>query len=559
MSILASAAGLVAITLQAIPAQPGVPGLQPSPSGSPTPIPFGVGVFSSSFILSTIVWVPVLAALAVAVLPNPRGRYGRYLQLIAFWVNAFLLGLAIIGYSQFSLFATGPQYEEKLPWMPAFGVTYHLGVDGIQMTLLLMSQLIGVISVVASSGVRERQRSYYVLLLLAQTAVNGFIVAQDAFVMVLFWSAAAVPLALLVAGWGGPRRIPAAWRLLAYWTLGSFFLLAAVLLLYGATGGAAFDLTTFTKAGLSPRVQVIAGALLVLAACTRLPLFPFQGWVRDAFAEAPVGVSVLIAGMASRLGGVLLLEVLVAGLHDGAKLLGPFIAAIAVVTAVYAAVAAMRGADIRVRGAYLALVPGAVTALGISALTPLSLIGTVLSLWAGGFAAALIVGACAVVSERGQSRNLDLLAGLAPRMPKLAWLFVIAGLAVLGIPGLASFPADLMTLFGSFRTQPAGAFGVTAGLVLTGIAVAWLLGRVLFGPPSPDTPAASDASLAEVWFLGLLAGALLWVGIVPGGPKLAGVPLFLDPGVVNVMNASVGDLAAPYVSAGPSATAGTSP
>jgi NADH-quinone oxidoreductase subunit M len=159
-----------------------------------------------------------------------------------------------------------------------------------------------------------------------------------------------------------------------------------------------------------------------------------------------------------------------------------------------------------------------------------------------------MVGAAVVVSERAQSRNLEVLAGLAPRMPRLAWLFVLAGLAVLGIPGLASFPAELMTFFGAFHSQPAGAFGLAAGLLLAGIAIAWLLTRVLFGPTSADTPAVSDASLAEVWFLGLLAGALLWVGIVPGGPKLAGVPLFLDPGVVNVMNASIGDLSSPYVS-----------
>jgi NADH-quinone oxidoreductase subunit M len=427
------------------------------------------------------------------------------------------------------------------------------------MTLLMMSQLVGVIAVVASSGIRERARAYYALLLLTQTAVNGFLAAQDAFVMVLFWSAAAVPLALLVAGWGGPRRIAASWRLLGYWTLGSFFLLAAVMVLYSGAGGAGFDLSTFKSAALTPRIQVVAGALLVLAACTRLPILPFQGWARDAFAEAPVGVSVLVAGVATRLGAVLLLEVLVAGLHDGAKLLGPFIAFLGVATVLYAAVAALRGSDIRVRGAYLALVPGGVTMLGISALTPLSLMGTALSLWAGGLAAALIVGACVVVSERAKSRDLDLLAGLAPRMPRLAWLLVLAGLAVLGLPGIASFPAELMTLFGSFRTQPAGAFGLAVGLLLCGIAVAWLLTRVLFGPTSADTPSVSDASLAEVWFLGLLAGALLWVGIVPGGPKLAGESLFLDPGVVNVMNSSVGDLSAPYVSGATGGTAGTSP
>ena len=550
----------VASWLVALPVQPGAPGFQPSPSASPTPLPFGAGVFGYSFLLSTLVWVPVIGAIGVALLPSPRRRNDRYLQLIAFWINMFLLGLAVIAYSQFQLFSSGPQYEERVPWLPPFGISYHLGTDGIATTLLLMSQLVGVIAVVASSGVRERVREYYVLLLLVQCAVNGFIAAQDAFILVLFWGASVVPVALLVGGWGGPRRAAASWRLVGYWSLGTFFLLAGVLVMYGGAGGAGFDFSVLTKASFSPRVQVVAGGLLVLAACTRLPLLPFHGWARDFYAEAPVGVSVLVAGVATRLGGFLLLRLLVAGLHDGARLLGPFIAFLAVATVVYAAAAALRGVDVRVRGAYLALVPGGVTMLAISALTPLSLVGGVLSLWSGGLAAALIVGACVVISERAQSRNLEALAGLAPRMPRLSWLFVLACLALLGLPGLASFPAEAMTFFGSFRTQPAGAAGLVAGLVLAGIAVAWLLSRILFGPSQQGGPSVSDAALHEVWFLGLLAGALLWVGLVPSGPKLAGVPLFLDPGIVNVMNASIGDLAAPYAGGSSTgATAGTSP
>jgi NADH-quinone oxidoreductase subunit M len=548
---------LLASWLVAVPQ----PGFQPQPSASPTPLPFGAGVFGFSFLLSWLIWTPVVGAIAIAILPNPRGRFTRYFQLVAFWVNVLAgLGIAIIAYSQFPLFSSGPQYEEKVPWLPPFGIGYHLGVDGIGVTLLLMSELIGVIAVVASSGIRERAREYYVLLLLVQTAVNGFIAAQDAFVMVLFWGAATVPLALLAGGWGGPRRAAAGWRLFGYWSLGTFFLLVGVLVMYGSGGGASFDLSVLTKASFSPQVQVVGGGLLILAACTRLPLLPFHGWARDFYAEAPVGVSVLVAGVATRMGGFLLLRLLIAGMHDGARLLGPFIAFLAAATVVYAAAAALRGPDLRVRGAYLALVPGGVTMLALSALTPLSLVGAVLSLWSGGLAAALIVGVCVVLSDRAHARSLEVLGGLAPRMPRLSWLFVLACLALLGLPGLASFPAEAMTFFGSFRTQPAGAAGLAAGLVLAGIAVAWLLGRLLFGPPVQGAPGVTDAGLHEVWFLGLLAGALLWVGLVPSGPKLAGVPLFLDPGLVNVMNASIGDLAAPYVSGPvPGASAGTSP
>jgi formate hydrogenlyase subunit 3/multisubunit Na+/H+ antiporter MnhD subunit len=135
-------------------------------------------------------------------------------------------------------------------------------------------------------------------------------------------------------------------------------------------------------------------------------------------------------------------------------------------------------------------------------------------------------------------------------MTKLAWLYSLAALALLGVPLMASFPALLMTFFGAFKTQPVGAFAVGAGLALVGLALAVAMHRVLFGAANPDAPGVSDSSLGESWYLALLAGGLLWVGIVPGGPKIPGTeqPLF-DPGLVNIMSAGVSDLASPYISA----------
>ena len=556
---MVKAAGLF---LQAIPL--------PTPSATPSVASFGGNVVQASFLLSTMVWVPVVVALVLAVVPNPRGRYDRSLRLGAFWTNFGLLLLCLVGYTQFQVFSTGLQFEEKVPWMPAIGATYHLGVDGISIVVLLLSSLIGVIAVIASAGIRERVREYFVLLLLLQSAANGVIVAHDLFVLVLFWSAAALPLALLVVGWSGGgealggagaagghlmagalpglnstglRRLG---RLLGYWGLGSAALAAAAFVLYQAAGGTSFDFDILLKAAPGPRVQVVVGILLVIAAATRLPLFPFHSWIREVLAEAPVGVAVLVAGSVSRLGGYLLVRVLAGAEHDGARLLSHFIAALAAITVVYAAVAAWRSADVRRGASYLALIPGAITVLGVVGLTPLSLDGAVISLLAGGLAAALVVGAAASVSHRAQSTSLSILAGLATRMPKLAWLWLLGGAAILGLPFLATFPAEVMIVLGSFQSQPWAVFAVAVGLLLAAGAIAWVLYRVLFGAPNPEAPGAGDASISEAWYLGLLAAALLWVGILPSGPKLGGVPFF-DPGVANVVNSATSDLAAPFV------------
>jgi NADH-quinone oxidoreductase subunit M len=231
------------------------------------------------------------------------------------------------------------------------------------------------------------------------------------------------------------------------------------------------------------------------------------------------------------------------------------LAALAAMTVGYAGLAALRTIDIRHAAAYLALVPGGITVLGLAAVSPLGIAGSVLSLFTGGLAAALLTGVCATLSERAQSRSVLVLSGLAPRMPNVAWLLTIAALALLGVPILASYSAEVMTFFGAFKNQPIGAFAVAAGLAVTAVALAVLLRRVLFGAPIADAPGVSDASLGETWYLGLLAGALLWVGLFPGGPRIPGtdVPLF-DPGLLNQMSAGISDMASPYVAPTPGAT-----
>jgi proton-translocating NADH-quinone oxidoreductase chain M len=524
-------------------------------AASPTPTPVsvpGAGIFSSPLLLSLTVWVPVAFAIAIATMPNPRGRYDVLMKQIAFFTNFGLLFILFIAYNQFQSFLPTMQYEEKVPWLQAIGVTYHLGVDGPGMVMLILSGLIGIASVLASLGIRERVRSYFCLLLLTQATVNGAIVARDMFVLVLFWAAAAIPLALLVLGWGGPRRHPAAWRLLGYWGLGTGALLVGTMTLYAATGGSSFDMDVLLKTAISPRVQLAVGLLMIVAAATRLPLFPLHGWARDVYAEAPIGVTVIVAGTASRLGAYLLLRTLVAAEPAAAHLLAPLLAALAALTVGYAALVALRATDIRHTAAYLAMIPGGITAFALAALSPLAIAGAVLSFFAGGLAAALIVGVCATLSDRAQSRNTHVLSGLAPRMPVLTWLLVLAGLALLGVPLLATFTAELMTFFGSFKTQPIGAFALAAGLGVAAVALAVLFRRVLFGSPNPEAPGVSDASLGETWYMALLAGGLLWVGVFPSGPTLpgTGTPLF-DPGLLNVMAAGISDIASPYTGAGP--------
>lgn len=523
----------------------------PSPSPSPVTVP-GSGIFSFSVLLSILVWTPVAVAFVIAVLPNPRGRYDALMKQIAFFTTLGMLFVLWVAYNQFSNFLPSVQFEEKVPWLPAIGAVYHLGVDGPGLIMLILSCFVGLVSVLASFGIRERVRSYFCLLLISEACVNGAVVAHDMFVLLLFWGAASIPLALLILGWGGQRREAAAWRLLGYWGLGTIALLVAIMALYAATGGGSFDMDVLLKAPLTPRVQLAVGAALIVAAATRLPLFPLHGWVRDVYSDAPLGVSIVVAGSASRLGAYVLLRALVAAEPVGAQLLSPLVAGLAAFTVIYAGLVVLRSTDLRHAAAYLAMVPGGITALGLAALSPIGIEGSVLSLFTGGLAAALIVGACGTLTDRAQSRSLWVLSGLAARMPTLTWIMLFAVFGLLGVPIMASFTAEAMTFFGAFKNQPVGAFAVAAGLAVVAVGLAVITHRVLFGAPSPDAPGVSDASLGESWFLALLAGALLWVGVFPGGPKLPGTdtPIF-DPGLVTTTAAGITDMASPYAVAKP--------
>ena len=517
------------------------------PSPSPSPIsPFGPTIIHFNFLLSTLVWAPVVMALVIATIPNPRGRYDRAILQVAFWTNVFLAFLTLVAYNQANLFSSAPQYEENLPWLPALGINYHLGVDGVTIPLLFVGAVVGVAAVLASTGIRERVREYFVLLLLVEASINGVLVARDMFLLVVFWGSTVLPAALLVGGWGGPLRRAAAGRYLAYGALGTAALAAVALIMYGTTGGISFDFDFLVHAALNDRLQTVIGFLLLVVAAVSLPLLPLHGWARMVYAEAPAGVAILLAGIGSRLGGYLLVRLLVTDQHDGATLVAPVLGILAAATAVYAAVMLIRTRDLRRFGAYAALVPGAVFAVGLAGLSSLALLGAIFELVAGGLAAALVVGVTATMAERAQTRDLGLLGGLGPRMPKLAWLLVLAGLAVAGVPGFASFIAGAFSFFGAFRTEPAAVFVTAAGLALTLVALAVGFHRLLFGGVRADAPGASDASLTEMWALGVMVGMLLWWGVFPAGPKIGNAVTIFDEGIVNVINNSSSDIMSSY-------------
>ena len=519
----------------------------PSPSPSPT---LGANLFTGAYVCSVMIWSPLVMAVITAVLPDLRGRYDRVPFWIAFWTAMGVLILNFLAYFQFETFGTVLQLEEKQQWLPGIGVGYHLGLDGTGMCLLLLSSIVSLAAVVASWPVRTRTRAYFVLMLFLQAAVNGVVCSRDLFVTALFLSAAVIPAGLLVLGWSGAARERAGARLLGYWGLGAAAVWLAVLVLYAGAGGAGFDMDVLSKTSLPVQGQLVSGIAALAGAACFLGIVPLHGGLKVALAEAPRGVALLLAGSVSRLGALVLMRIVLLCEPSAAGRLAAPMAGLAAATALYAGILALaeiraRG-DVRRAGALLALLPGAVTLMAIAGETPLAYDGAIFAMFAGGLAAALLVVVLATATESSQSRSLSGLGGTGQRAPILTWLIVLAALGLLGFPGFGSYLAGLMTVLGSIHNQPAGTIGVLLGLMLGAVALGTLVWAIAFGPPAPDAPPPREIDIQERWYLAVLVTGLIWVGVVPSGPKVANVPL-LDQGFVNVMNASTSDQAAPYV------------
>lgn len=523
-----------------------VPTPAPPAGGAPATTPLGADVFPHSFLLSVTVWVPFLVAALLALLPNPLGKYDRQIRLTGFWVTFGLVLVVGVNYSQMAAGTGGMQFVERLSWLPVSGVEYHLAADGLSLTALLVGALVMMVGFLAIGSTRRRVQELVVLMLVLLGSVDAVFVARDALLLAAFWTTGALAAAGLVAGsvedagWERWRHGYALHQL-----MGAAVLWFAILLWRAGAGGASSDLDSLLQAPLPQNGQVAIAVLIGLASVTRLPLFPFHTWARATWSEAPLATSVVTAGPLAASGGYLLLRLVVGGLPAGLTRLAPYLAAMVVLTAVYAAARMLLTADLRRAAAVAALLPGTLIWLGVAGATPLAIQGSALLVAAGGAGPALVVCAGQVAAVRAQTRSLGLLGGIGVRAPRLAWLVILAAATVILVPGLVTFLAGFEVVAGSARSQGLWVGAELGAMFLFMVTGSRVLYRLVFSPAHPEAPRVSEAGTLELWTLIVLAALVIWVGILPGGPKLFGIPI-LDPGVVNVVGPAASDLSTRY-------------
>ena len=468
--------------------------------------------------LSLAIILPAAAGLALLLVPRENEGLLKGAALAA-TLATLLLTLKL--YAGFDPAATAMQFRLDLPWIPAYGISYALGIDGISLLLIALTALLMPVSVLASFGyIKEAQRGYYVCLLFLEAAMIGVFAALDLFVFYLFWEGMLIPMYFLIGVWGGPRRIYAALKFFIYTMAGSVLMLAAILWVvaagHAATGAWTFSIPALYGAALTPEAQFWLFAAFALAFAVKVPLFPFHTWLPDAHVEAPTAGSVLLAGVLLKMGVYGYIRLAVPMFPRGAAEFAPWLAALGVTGVIYGSLVAWAQRDMKKMVAYSSVAHLGVVMLGIMAFEPAAVAGAVLQLVNHGLSTGALFLLVGVLYERRHTRMIEDYGGLAKVMPGFAAVFMLVTLSSIGLPGLNGFVGEALILFGSFRAYPWLASLAVSGVVLSAVYMLGMYQAVIFGPlRHTENKILKDLNAREWLYLLPLLLFIVLIGVWP--------------------------------------------
>ena len=469
-------------------------------------------------LVSVTLFLPLLGAALLVALPGIPPR-------VAHAVGVIVSGLTMLGAAGMWTRGAGAGFTqvEEVAWMPSLGAAYRVGVDGISLPLVLLTVALFFVSFIFSVKVTERARSYVALFLLLETACLGVFVALDAILFYVFFEVTLVAMYFIIADWGYEGRQRAALTFFLYTLLGSLPLLLAILGLYLGSDPRTFDMRAFIDspplAGLAAMLAFIA---MLVTFAVKTPIFPVHTWLPAAHVEAPTAGSVILAGVMLKLGTYGLVRFALQMTPDAFRAAAPYVAALAVFTALYGAFVALGQTDLKRLIAYTSVnhmgyvvlgvaVAAAATDTGVRAL---ALDGAVLQMVSHGVVTGALFLLVGMLQDRTHTRDMGELGGLLRTVPGLGWLFILAAFASLGLPGLAHFPAEFQVFLGTLRVYPVAVIAVlgiviTAGLYLRAIQLVFL------GKSSERWQEMKDLDRREILTIAPIAALVVLIGVTP--------------------------------------------
>lgn len=467
-------------------------------------------------------FLPLLGALVLLLVPKDQRRVFEIGSLLVMIVSFLMSAVFWFGYDRAS---DAVQWAQAWNWIPAIGVKFSVGMDGISLLLWLLTTFIGPIAIACSfSAITERHKEYYIWMLVLQTAMLGVFITQDMFLFYLFWEVMLVPMYFLIAIWGGPQKLYAAIKLFLYTLAGGVLMLVAILAIYflqhKTTGVYDFSLASFHAmapviAQQTKTYQILLALAFFIGFAIKVPMFPFHTWLPDAHVQAPTAGSVILAAILLKMGTYGFVRFLLPILPDATKmLLKPFLI-LSLIGIIYGALVAMIQKDMKKLVAYSSVSHLGICMLGLFALNPYGIKGGMFQMINHGISTSGLFLAVGIVYERRHTRMIADFGGLSKSMPIYATIFMIMTMSSLGLPLLNGFIGEGVVLMGAFQAFPWAAVVATLGIILGAAYLLWMYQRVMFGPITETNEKMEDLNLREILYFAPLVVAAFWIGMYP--------------------------------------------
>jgi NADH-quinone oxidoreductase subunit M len=470
-------------------------------------------------LLSVVLFTPLLGALALLFVPKQQANAIRWIANI-FGMLGFVISLPL--WFRYQPFGEPWQFVEHADWIPSIGASYYLGVDGFSVLLILLTTLMGAIAILSSwTAITERLKEYYIFLLVLQTGMIGAFVSLDFLLFFLFWELMLVPMYFLIGIWGGGRRLYSAIKFFLYTLVGSVVMLLGILALYfiyhAATGEPyTFDVTKFQQMDVPGTAQKWIFLAFFLGFAVKVPMFPLHTWLPDAHTDAPTAGSVILAAVMLKMGTYGFIRFSLPILPQASHDFVPMMAALSIIGIVYGALVALAQSDWKRLVAYSSVSHMAMVMLGMFALTPVGLTGSIVQQLNHGISTGALFLIVGVVYERRHTREISEYGGLSKVMPVFAAVFLVMTMSSIGLPALNGFIGEILILQGVYVVHKWWAAVAASGIVLGAAYMLWLFQRTMFGKvDNPANAGLKDLNAREVATFVPLIALAIWIGVYP--------------------------------------------
>jgi NADH-quinone oxidoreductase subunit M len=508
--------------------------------------------------LSLVIFLPLAGALLLLAVPNRDGSRDGLVRWVALGVSLVSFASTLLLWAGFDPKSADFQFVERRAWIPAFGIDYYIGVDGISLLLIVLTGFLTPLALLSSwDSVEKKVKEFSIFMLVLETAMIGVFASIDLFLFYVFWDAMLIPMYFLIGIWGYDQRVYAAIKFILYTMAGSVLMLIAIIALAmlhsSVTGTYSFDLLKLYELQIPRDTQVWLFLAFTLAFAIKVPLFPFHTWLPDAHVQAPTAGSVILAGVLLKMGTYGLVRFSFPLFPDAAQLFAPYIAGLAVAGIVYGALVAMVQPDMKKLVAYSSVSHLGFVVLGICAMNVQGMQGAIYQMLNHGVSTGALFMLVGMLSDRRHTRLIAEYGGLKHVIPRFVAVFLIVTLSSIGMPGLNGFIGEFLTILGAFRWRPEFAVIAATGVIFSAVYMLWMFQRVNYGEvTNPKNEKLPDLTPREWAAVGPTVVMAIVMGVVP---NLFLVPM--EPSVQAVLRrVTAGE---PAMAAAPVPTSGPRP